>query len=216
MITVACVRTGTKYPVSYVLKLASMVARHLDRPHRFVCLTDRPGDLVGVEAVDVFPTGLRGWWAKMALFELASRSPDRVLYLDLDMVVCGSLDPLAALDVEFGVCANFTRASGNLKWPCLYGSCAMTFAPGFGAAVWSQFMLDRDALIQKAGSYGDQMVIEWLHPTATLLQEVLPPGFFVGYRDLTNVKPLDCSVLVFAGSRKPHDCEVAWVKEAWT
>lgn len=216
MITVACVRTGQKYSVGYVLKLAAMCARHLSQPHRFVCLTDRPGDFSGIETVDVSPTGLRGWWAKMALFKLAAESTDRILYLDLDMVVCGSLDPLAGLEVEFAVCANFTRAAGNLKWPCRYGSCTMILAPGFGADVWSRFEEDRDALMMKAGNHGDQMVIEWLHPTATLLQEVLPPGFFVGYRELSNVKPDGCSVLVFAGSRKPHECEVEWVKEAWT
>ena len=115
MITVACVRTGTKYSIGYVLKLAAMCARHLSQTHRFVCLTDRPGDFSGIETVDVSPTGLRGWWAKMALFDFTARSSDRVLYLDLDMVVCGSLDPLAALNVEFGVCANFTRAAGNLN-----------------------------------------------------------------------------------------------------
>ena len=215
MITVACVRTGTKYSVGYVLKLASMVARHLSRPHRFICLTDRPGDFTGIETIDVSDLGLRGWWAKLALFALASRSTERILYLDLDMVVCGSLNPLADLNVEFGICANFTRAAGNTKWPCRYGSCVMTFAPGFGADVWTRFSQKRDELMLKAGNHGDQMVIEWLYPTASLLQDLLPERFFVGYRDLSNDQVPGCSVLVFAGANKPHDCEVQWVKDAW-
>ena len=214
-LTVACVRTGTRYGPEYVYRLREGVRRHLAAQHRFLCLTDAPDALLGVETEDVSRHGLPGWWAKLALLDVASRSDSRVVFLDLDMVICGSLDPLAALEVEFGVCASFTKAAGNAAWPCRYGSCVMSFAPGFGADGWSRFMADRDSYIMRAGNHGDQMVFEWLYPAASLLQPLLPPGFFVGYRDLTDSMPEGCSVAVFAGKAKPHNCEFQWIRNAW-
>lgn len=211
---VACVRIGTRYPVGYVYKLKAMVACYLPIDHKFVCITDRPLDLPGIEKVPVYD--LMGWWAKLKLFDpLWGRVGQRILYFDLDTVICGDLSPLAALDVEFGICANFTRAAGNLNWPCRYGSCVMTIGPSFGADVWRNFNVDKNAIMARAGHYGDQKAIEELIPAATLLQEVLPTGFFLGYRDLKASKPPGCSVVVFAGNSKPHNCAEPWIKDAW-
>jgi hypothetical protein len=210
---VACVRTGTKYTADYVYKLKAMVARYL--PHRFICLTDRPQDLPDVETVNIGSHGLQGWWGKMCLFKPSWRLDERVLYFDLDTVICGDLTPLAALDVEFSICGNFTRAAGFTDYPCRYGSCAMNISPGFGADIWEKFLANADAHMRNACHYGDQKVIEELAPAATILQDVTPPGFFLGYRDIAETKPNGCSVVVFAGRSKPHSCETTWIREAW-
>ena len=97
---VACVRNGTKYGTDYVYRLRAMVERHLKVPHWFVCLTDRPDELPDVVTVDIKRHGLPGWFAKMALFEPTWRNGQRVIYFDLDTVICGDLKPLAALAVE--------------------------------------------------------------------------------------------------------------------
>jgi hypothetical protein len=214
-LTVACVRTGTRYGAEYVYRLRDGVARHLKRPHRFVCLTDRPEDLPNVETIDVSGDGLAGWWAKMILFQLAGGCADRILYFDLDTVICGPLDPLADLDVEFGICGNFARAAGNLSWPCRYGSCVMTIRAGYGGAVWREFDANRDYYMGQAGNYGDQKAIEMLIPVATILQDVMPPRFFLGYRDVTERKPEHCSLVIFAGRSKPHNCDTQWIKAEW-
>lgn len=213
---VACVRTGTKYGPEYVERLAAGVARHLDRSYRFVCLTDQADRIAGVENYDIAPTGLKGWWGKMALFEFGARMGERVVYLDLDTVVVGDLAPLSDLDVEFGICGSFTRAAGNAKWPCRYGSCVMTFGPRIADNIWTAFRKAPDRHVAEAGTYGDQYTIERLAPAATLLQDALPPGFFLGYRDLTGRRPAGCSLVIFAGSSKPHTCDELWIKDAWT
>lgn len=215
MITVACVRTGTRYGTEYVYRLKSGVARHLKRPHRFVCLTDRPDDLVGVETIDVAEDALPGWWSKMLLLQLAAGSDQRVLYFDLDTVIVGSLAPLADLDVEFGICGNFARAAGNMNWPCLYGSCVMTFAAGFGGSEWKKFSASRDDYMAKAGYYGDQKAYEMLIPSAAILQDALPGGYFLGYRDIKTSKPDGCALVIFAGRNKPHNCETEWIVNEW-
>jgi len=210
---VACVRTGTKYPADYVYRLKIAVARNLATPHWFICLTDRPDDLEGIETRYI--SGLPGWFGKMALFDPGWRSGVRVLYFDLDTVICGPLDPLVSVNAEFGICENFTRIAIKKPHPCRYGSCVMTLGPRLDGRLLDEFSKDKDRLIDAAGIYGDQWIIERLYPDAVLLQYVVPNGFFRGYRDFTETKPEGCSVAVFAGKHKPHNSEFAWVKEAW-
>lgn len=87
---VVCVKTGTKYGAEWVIRLRNMVAKHLPVAHEFVCLTDRP-----VEGLACTPINndLPTWWAKVGLFEPGFLSGDK-LYLDLDVVITGSLEKL--------------------------------------------------------------------------------------------------------------------------
>jgi hypothetical protein len=70
-----------------------MVARNLSIPHEFVCLTN-----VNIDGVHTIPLRHRwpGWWSKIELFGPALRSADRVMYLDLDVLITGSLDEMAS------------------------------------------------------------------------------------------------------------------------
>lgn len=215
MITVACVRTGTKYGPEYVRRLRSMVASHLDAEHRFVCLTDNPRELPDVQTVNVAAYRLPKWWSKMCLFDPSLRGRGRVVYLDLDTVVCGDLAPLMAWDGQFGICANFARAAGHPTWPCRYGSCVMSFASGWGGEVFGDFYRDRERLMRAADRYGDQWVIERLVPDATLLQDVMPEGFFLNKRDLGPARPDGAAVVVFGGNSRPDNAAQQWVREAW-
>lgn len=85
---VACVKWGTKYGPEWVLRLRSMVQRHLTIPHDFICFTDQP-----VEGVTCQPltSGLPGWWAKLELLQ-AGKFAGEVLYLDLDVVLTDNVD----------------------------------------------------------------------------------------------------------------------------
>lgn len=211
MITIACVRTGDRYGIEYVAKLRDMVARHLPIEHRFICLTDQPDKLDGVEMIPVM--GLPGWWAKMALFSQSVRGEGKCLYFDLDTVIIGDLTPLAEIDAQFATCANFTRAV-KADYPCRYGSCIMVLADGFGSDIWAAFMAESDRFI-KGCKYGDQQAIEQLYPDAVLLQDVLPEGYLVGRRDFTDQKPEKAAVMIFAGPHKPHNTPHKWLREAW-
>lgn len=216
--TVACVFIGSKYDVSYVSKLQSMVKRAAPSA-KFLCLTDQVARVAaaGVPAADIRNEELPGWWSKMKLFDAEYRSricAGRWVYFDLDTVILRSIRPLLDWDGEFGICANFTRLAGNTDWPCKYGSCVMSFAEGFGATVWERFSRERAAYIKQCVR-GDQEAVERLFPHASLLQGALPPKFFVGYRDLTEERP-DAAVVVFAGKHKPDNSPYPWVREAWS
>lgn len=214
---VACVRTGTKYPFDYVMKLRNMVERHMGgTPYTMVCLTDQPDRCYGVEFIDITSERLPGWWAKMALLKWGWRATSRVLFFDLDTVIIRSLKPLATVRLKrgFGLPENFTRLSGNLKWPCKYSSAVMVIDPIFSERVWKDFDKNR-RLMDSIGRYGDQLAIEQLYPNAELLQELLPPNYFMSYRALSIHVPNDVAIINFGGSHRPHNCGIPWVQNAW-
>ena len=98
MINVVCVRTGQKYSPEYVYKLKSMVSRHLKQEHKFYCITEHPSQVFGVETIPA-PIQVQDSWAKIGLFtsQLQKvKKGDKMLFLDLDVIVTGSLDDLIA------------------------------------------------------------------------------------------------------------------------
>jgi hypothetical protein len=116
--TVICIRWGTRYGVDYVNTLYSMVRRHTTRPLRFVCFTDQPAGLSpGIEAQPLPPVVLppnRLWhtWRKVSLWQAAlpGVSGD-VLFLDLDVVITGSIDDFFDFrpEASFCVAENWTQ-----------------------------------------------------------------------------------------------------------
>ncbi len=101
MQTVVCIRWGTSFGVEYVNRLHRAVRRHVLRPTRFVAFSDDTGGLdAGIEAFHIppvhLPPGLKpGPWRKLALWspQLGDLEGD-ALFLDLDVLVTGQLDPL--------------------------------------------------------------------------------------------------------------------------
>ena len=98
MVNVICMKWGVKYGPEYVNTLRSMLTRHLQRPHRFICFTDDATGIVpGVEIkalpdMHLPPDKERGW-RKLSTFQ----SPfgdltGPVLFLDLDIALTGSID----------------------------------------------------------------------------------------------------------------------------
>ncbi len=106
MTTVACVWVNGHVPFTaeYVVRLQAMVRRWIDRPFRFVCLTDRPELLPGIETITIsLPAGMKGWWAKLHLFSAISALSGRVLYLDLDTLIVGPLEPILDFPAPFAL-----------------------------------------------------------------------------------------------------------------
>ena len=99
-VSVLCMKWGTLYGPEYVNNLRRGVARHLSLPHRFICFTD---DSSGLDPeVKVFPLPELGLpdgktdtrWRKLGLFSNDLFGLEgKALFLDLDLVVVGDLDP---------------------------------------------------------------------------------------------------------------------------
>jgi hypothetical protein len=99
-VNVVCMKWGSLYGPEYVNHLRAGVARHLQRPHRFVCFTDDGAGLdAGIEVMALpelgLPAGQRDLrWRKLAVFrrELGDLAGP-TLFLDLDLVVVADLGP---------------------------------------------------------------------------------------------------------------------------
>lgn len=107
-VNVICMKWGSMYGPEYVNNLRAGVARHLRRPHRFVCFTDDASGLSADVEVQPLPSlGLPNGqqdlrWRKLAVFgpQLGDLQ-GTTLFLDLDLVIVGSLDDFFELPGEF-------------------------------------------------------------------------------------------------------------------
>ena len=120
VVNVLCMKWGTKYSAEYVNTLYSMVARNLSREFRFVCLTE---DGVGLDdQVEVFPLpelsvdlgGPERGWNKLAVFaETLYDLKGKVLCLDLDLIITGSLDDLFDYPGEVMIIRDWIKKDGT-------------------------------------------------------------------------------------------------------
>jgi hypothetical protein len=143
---------GVKYGPEYVNRLYAMVARHLARRFRFVCLTD---DAAGLRAevitapIPALPRIAqpkeRGWF-KLASFspELKGLLDEEVLYLDLDVVIMDGLDPFFDEPGAFPLIRDWyhpVRLVGN--------SSVYRYRPAERYALFEAFSTDTDAIVTR-------------------------------------------------------------------
>ena len=105
---VICINWGTKYGAEYINRLYGMVARNITPPFSFTCFTDnRDGIRPEVRCFDLpplpaeMPANSPGKWRKSSLWgpELGDLEGP-VLFVDLDVVITGSLDPFFEYGAE--------------------------------------------------------------------------------------------------------------------
>lgn len=103
---VICINWGTKYGAPYINRLYAMVARNISPPFTVTCFTDNAAGLVPEIQTrplpdlpaPYMPTNTKGIWQKSRLWgEYLGGLEGVVLFLDLDVVIVGSLDPFFQL-----------------------------------------------------------------------------------------------------------------------
>ena len=150
MRNVICMKWGTRYDPSYVNILASMVRRHLSAPHRFVCFTDDPAGIdprVETRPIAGMTHDLskpeRGWMKLSILGKETGGLEGTALFLDLDIVVLGDLDPFFELPGAFRIIRDW-----NLRGGVIGNSSVFRFELGKHEDVLRNF-LDREAELRK-------------------------------------------------------------------
>ena len=115
---ILCMKWGTKYGPEYVNRLYAMVRRHLTGDFQFVCLTDdERGVRPEVRCLPIPPLNLHlapgqrdGAWKKLTTFEADLHGlRGTALFLDLDVVVVGSLDGFFTQQGEFLIIHDYPR-----------------------------------------------------------------------------------------------------------
>ena len=218
MLTVACIywqgefrRREEIYSPEWVGKLKNMVERNLDIPHRFVCLSnvDVPCERIPLER------DWPGYWSKMELFK-PGRFDDRVLYLDLDVVVVDNLEPIVNFPSLFGI-VKAQRPKG-LDWKegkkkiGGYNSSVMVFDPGAGDCLYPEV----ENIYEKF--WGDQ---DWIKFKLSNL-DTFPEEWVKKLRDLPGGQPTKGLIvaLCMLGRSAPNKNTSAiekykWIKDIW-
>lgn len=115
---VLCMKWGTKYGPEYVNRLYAMVRRNLSGNFNFVCLTDdtrgirREVQCLPIPALDleIAPGKADRAWKKLTTFERDLHGlRGTALFVDLDVVVVGSLDVFFTQPGEFLIIHDYAR-----------------------------------------------------------------------------------------------------------
>jgi len=239
--TVLCMKWGTKYGPDYVNNLYGMVRRHLRGEFRFVCLTD---DSVGIRPeVTCLPIpemplkpekpGVPDRaWRKLTTFAADLHGlRGTALYLDVDVVVVGSLDGFFEEPGEFLIIKDYKR-----PWRVTGNSSVYRFEIGAHADVLSHFHAHEDEI--RLRFRNEQAYLsDYLHKQAKLgywparwcpsFKYHSIPNWPLNYWREPGI-PHDARVVVFHGECNPPDAlygqrnrrfrfikPARWVGEHW-
>ncbi|CAG9328941.1 unnamed protein product [Blepharisma stoltei] len=208
---VVCVKWGSKYGPDYVNKLYHGVKRHVSGiPYDFCCFTENPEGLD--EGIRVVPLAENwsGWWGKATLFSEHGLE-GRLVYIDLDTVITGSLNDLLSYPGVFAVMGTSDIACEKEKNS--YNTSIIAWHSSFGKEIYTTLRQNYKYMLKficRFDHWTEMMVKD-----ADLVQEVFP-GQFLDY--LTYCKesvPEGCRMVCFPRDPKPHDYKSEWIRELW-
>ena len=113
---IICMKWGTKYGPEYVNRLYAMVRRHLTGDFNMVCLTDDSTGIrsevqcLPIPALDLPPGIPERGWTKLASFTQDLHGlRGTALFLDVDVVIVGSMDGFFEVPGDFMIIHDYTR-----------------------------------------------------------------------------------------------------------
>lgn len=246
---VLCMKWGALYGPDYVNVLFNACRKNISGDFRFVCLTDDWGGLLGdVEVYPIPEIGCtpemwrHGAWPKLSVF-----SDDlyglvgRALFIDMDTVICGSLDrfflhPSQFVAIDTGPDWRPGGVSGGLS--ALVGTGVFAFNIGQQYSILSRFQSDpysafkkfdiEQVWVQKHASSVDYWPNEWVVSFKRWLRRPIGLDFFVSPR----MPPKNASIVAFHGDPRPIALiksgnriwdkfphfgrgQVGWMKDYW-
>lgn len=150
-----------------------------------------------------------GWQAKHGIAE-----GDRIVSLDLDMVITGQLDPLFDRDDPFLI-----LMGANASNPCKYNGSIFSFIAGYRPDVWSDFSLDAARAVPFYSFPDDQAFLYHKIPDAKGWQAGSESGAYAfrkpGWPNGEEL-PKDARLVAFPGWRDPeHFKHIDWIKQNW-
>jgi hypothetical protein len=213
------IKWGSRYPASYVNKLFEAVRRFGLKDARFICYTDlaqglEPGiDALPLPEIDLPERHRWTFWRKLALFDPALGLQGPCLYLDLDVVIAGDLQPLLA---KWSGRPRFIKnwvGAKTAKRPRFdrINSSVMLFEGSTCGKILREFHADQDRVLRDYP--GDQgFVYDCLAENA----DFFTPGLCVSFKKHCIPRfplnllfrprvPTGASVVLFHGKPDPHE-----------
>jgi alpha-N-acetylglucosamine transferase len=211
MLIVACVYWEGKnnvYSPKWVDKLRLMVDNNLHIPYKFVCLSnvDVPCERIPLER------NWKGWWSKIELFK-PGQFEDRVLYLDLDVLILDDLQPIIDFPSSFAIIKAkprrkiyINRKEGlEIK---RYNSSVMVFEPVVTTPLYTDI---NDMVIRKYRS--DQ---DWIGQRFPALS-TFPKEWIKKLGDCENGFPTEGMKVMLCMPDKNEEASLKyqWIKDLW-
>jgi hypothetical protein len=216
---------GSKYTLDDVYKLKRGVARCLKQPHRFLVMTERERDWsppYGIERHAIKDPELLaypGCFARLRMFDYGwqhnRKIDDRLVCMDLDMVITGELDKLFDRPETFVI-----LAGANSLNPCPYNGSVFMLRPGCHGQLFSDFSMEE---ARKIGHYkfpDDQGWFWHKLPNAATWQAGRTSGVYgfkkPGWHHGSDRLPEQARIVAFPGHRQPKDfMHLDWVRKHW-
>lgn len=226
-ITVGAVWDGSDYyGPEYVNRLYASVERNTTAPFEFVLYAgpwvhDRLALLD--PRVRVVHIGLPYWWSAMYFWrpEPPGVATKSILYLDIDQVITGDLDPVIRFPSEHAYMKDYPADACPAG--CERHACASTalIRNGAGALVWEEYvragMPQWNPLETRPGRPMPMAVQTVLNdPKYGARFDTFPENWVVSYRIWAKRKGIGgVKIVAFHGRPKPHEVGDDWVKEHW-
>lgn len=199
---------GTKYGTEHVDKLRVGVARNLREPHEFKVFSP--------PAEDMNLTEIKGCFARLRMFDpdwqAANGIDDRVVCMDLDLVVTGSLDGLFDREEPFTILQGVNSSN-----PCPFNGSLWMLHAGYRPDVWHEFSVDLAAKVPFHEFPDDQAWFADMMPDAGSFGPV--DGVYAFQKrgwPKGEALPSNARIVAFPGWRDPSQyTRLDWVREHW-
>lgn len=225
MITVVTFKWETpgyraKFTSEHVNILRRMVARHYDKPHRFLCITDNPDGLDGgIETAPLWsdhrhvanPTGggRPACYLRLKLFDPSMRDVlgDRFVMLDLDCIITGNLSPIFDRPED----AVFWNAP-KVPWP--YNGAMYMMNTGARPQVWEEFDSEISPAETTARGYrgSDQAWISHKLGPGEAVWTDKDGVYYLGAMRNRRMPPPNARIIFTTGGTAPWTLPYQWVK----
>ncbi len=231
---------GDKYDATYVAKLQVGLRRNMkaggnDVPFRLICFTSKVSgqpeyiqhhewgrlELWPLPPQSAHLTKAKGCFARLAIFDpewqraIGVTPDDRLVNIDLDLVVTGNCAPLFYSPDPFLI---FQGA--NASNPCPYNGSLWMLRPGYRPDVWTDFSLEAAAAVPFYQFPDDQGWLAHKIPNApgwragkdSGVYAFQKPGWPGGFG-----LPNGARLVAFPGSGDPKkQIHLEWVRRHWT
>lgn len=232
MITVCCFKWAkpgyrSTFTAEHVLVLRNMVARHYQKPHRFVCITDDARGLESIETVKLWddykdiPSPHGGHnpscYRRLKLFsrDIGSVLGQRFVTVDLDTVITGNMSPLWDRTEDFIIW-------GETNPKSFYNGSMFMLTAGSRAQVWEDFdPVKSPRMALKAGRFGSDQ--GWIshrlgRGEATWGRTDGVYSFRVHIQPFGGSLPNGARIVFFHGKEDPWGYKAQqypWIREHW-
>lgn len=226
MIHVVAFMWGQKYGVEYVDRLAAGLRRQMRHRFRFVVVAENPEtrrlkvQTIPIPKQDMPLLTVPGCFARLRLFDPVWQEQnhfyegDKILSLDLDLIITGSLRPLLEQigDATFKILQDV-----NTSNPCPYNGSVWMLRAGTHRNVWYDFSLAAARKVPFFEFPDDQGWFAAKIPDAGAW--TAKSGVYAFQKrgwPLGNELPPNAAIVAFPGSRDPSKfTHLPWVQKHW-